>query len=196
MAGPKAESVREDGTADGWVPEPGWYPEMTPEGETRLTVSVGREQLPEVHRALLQALPQPWSVLYRQLVDRPAVEQGQAPPQGRPPRDFVGVDLDGARVLAAMKRGADLVYGDARCQVWVRSAQQDQVVLDEDGVVFVYPDDPVFRDALQALELPERDVDTMSDRDYVKHWFRPACDEDERALIADLRLTEVAHRKG
>lgn len=195
-SGPKAVSVLETGEPDGWAPEPGWYPEMTPQGETRITVSVGYERLVDVHRGLVEAMEAPLSVLYRQHLDRPAVEQGKAPPQGMPPRDFVGVDLPTGRVVAAFEAAADLIYGDARCDVWVRGARHDQVVLDEDGVLYAYPDDPAFRDALTALGLPEHDVDTMRDRDYVKHWFRAECDAIERQLLTQLGLTEVPHRRG
>ncbi|MEN0061870.1 MAG: hypothetical protein AAGA48_06935 [Myxococcota bacterium] len=194
-SGPKAVSVLESGEDDGWVPKPGWYPEMTPQGETRLTVSVGHQRLPAVHQALVRAMPAPLSVLYRQRIDRSAVEQGKTPPQGQPPRDFVAVSLSTDTVIAALQAAADLVYGDARNEVWVRSAQHDQLVLDEDGVVYVYPDDPVFRDALRAESLPEHDVDTMHDRDYVKHWFRPECDAQETAFLTTLGLTEVPHRR-
>ncbi|MEM6925993.1 MAG: hypothetical protein AAF602_03605 [Myxococcota bacterium] len=194
--GPKAVSVLESGEADGWVPEPGWYPEMTPQGETRITVSVGIDRIVEVHRALVEAMEAPLSVLYRQKIDRAAVEQGMTPPQGAPPRDFVGVDLPTGRVVAALESCADLVYGDARCEVWIRGARHDQIVLDEDGVLYAYPDDPAFRDALTGLDLPERDVDTMRDRDYVKHWFRAECDAIERRLSNQLGLTEVPHRRG
>ncbi len=194
--GPKAVSVLENGDEDGWVPDPGWYPEMTPQGETRLTVSVGHERLPEVHRALVLAMDAPLSLLYRQKIDRPAVEQGRTPPQGMPPRDFVGVDLPTGRVVAALEAAGDLVYGDARCEVWIRGARHDQVVIDEDGVLYAYPDDPAFRDALTALDLAEQDVDTMRDRDYVKHWFRAECDAIEHQLLDQLGLTEVPHRRG
>jgi len=195
-SGPKAVSVHENGEEDGWVPEPGWYPEMTPQGETRITVSVGVDRVVEVHRALVEAMEAPLSVLYRQKIDRPAVEQGRTPPQGLPPRDFVAVSLPHGRVVAALEAAADLVYGDARCEVWVRGARHDQIVLDEDGLIYAYPDDPAFREALAALGLPERDVDTMRDRDYVKHWFRPECDEVERRLQTQLGLAEVPHRRG
>lgn len=193
---PKAVSVSEDGADDGWSPAPGWYAELLPDGQTRLTVSVGVDRLPEVHRALVEAMDAPLSVLYRQLIDRPAVERGTTPAQGLPPRDFVAVSLPTGRVIHALEEAGDLVWGDARCQVWVRGARHDQVVLDEDGILFAYPDDPAFRDALTALDLPEGELDTMRDRDYVKHCFRSDCDEVERQLVAQLGLTEVPHRRG
>jgi len=193
--GPKAVSVLASGESDGWQPLPGWYPEMTPDGETRLTVSVAVDRIVDVHRALIEAMEAPLSLLYRQRIDRAAVEQGQAPPQGAPPRDFVAVSLPHGRLVAALEDAADLIYGDARCEVWVRGARHDQIVLDEDGVIYAYPDDPAFREALIAMDIEEGDVDTMRDRDYVKHWFRPECDEVEGRLVTQLGLTEVPHRR-
>ena len=48
-----------------------------------------------------------------------------------------------------------------------------------------------FRDVLAANGVPAEDVDTVSDRDYVKHWFHAANDALEDQLIRGLRLAEV-----
>ncbi|MBX2799184.1 MAG: hypothetical protein KTR31_16035 [Myxococcales bacterium] len=188
---PKAVSVTQDGQEDGWQPELGWFPEITPQGDTRLTVSAGSDVLPAVHKALAAALAEPLSVLYRQKVDR------QDPkPQGHPPKDFVAVGLPCERVTAALTAAGELVYTDARCEVWLRGGLGEQIVLDHDGVIYVYPDDPAFRDALGGCDVPEADVDLISDRDYVKHWFHAHCDAMEEAFLADLGLSQVPHRKG
>lgn len=188
--GPKATSVTVDGAEDGFVPEAGWEAEMTPRGDTRLVVSVPHGDLPAVHAALIAALSPPLGLLYRQEVDR-----RNPRPQGAPPRDLVALDLPADRVIAALGEAAPLVYGDARCEVWIRGRMGEQVVLDHDGLIYVYPDDPAFRDAVQAAGVPGRDVVTMAERDYVKHWFHAENDALEDALIASLRLTEVPLRR-
>lgn len=188
--GPKATSVTLEGEDDGFVIEPGYRGESDHQGTTRLVASVPTERLAEVHHALLGALGEPFGVLYRQKVDR------QNPrPNGAPPKDFVGLELPRDRVLTALTHAAPLVYHDARCEVWVRGRHGDQVVLDADGVLYAYPDDPAFRDALDAVGLPERQVPIMADRDYVKHWFHASNDPLEDALIAALGLTPIAPRR-
>lgn len=187
--GPKATSVSAEGVDDGFVPEAGWEAEMTPRGDTRLVASVPHGDLPAVHAALIGALAPPLGFLYRQEVDRKNPK-----PQGAPARDLVALDLSPERVLGALAAAAPLVYGDARCEVWIRGRMGEQVVLDHDGLLYAYPDDPAFRDALAAAGVPGRDVVTMAERDYVKHWFHAENDAVEDALLADLRLIEVPRR--
>ncbi len=189
VSGPKAESVTIDGAPDGFVVLPGWSAEATAGGETRIVVSVPPEQLPVVHAALIEALSPPVGLLYRQQIDRKAPR-----PQGSPPRDFVALGLGHQRVLDALRDVGPLVYSDARCEVWIRGSLQEQVVLDHDGLIYCYPDDPTFRDALARCGVPAVDVETMASRDYVKHWFRAEVDPLEAVLISSLKLTEVPHR--
>lgn len=185
--GPKAVSVQKDGAEDGFVVHPGWWTEMSPEGgETRLVVSVPAEDLARVHAKLAEALSPPISFLYRQKVNR----QEPGPPEA-PPRDWVALNLPLDRVVAALAEAAPLVYHDARCEVWLRGHLNEQVVLDHDGVLYCYPDDPAFQDALREAGVPEGHVETVSDRDYVKHWFHAEADACETALVAALRLVEV-----
>ena len=186
-----AQSVTKDSEPDGWSPEPGYFGELDPRGPTRLVASVPIDQLAGIHQTLVKSLKAPLSILYRQKVDR------QNPrPQAAPPRDFVAVDLDSERVLAALDRNAPIVYSDARAEIWIRGGLNEQLVLDTDGIVFCYPDDPSFRDALDAAGVPERSIQTMADRDYVKHWYHAESDAFEAALFRDLGLQEVPHRKG
>jgi hypothetical protein len=185
LPGPKARSVNREGEDDGFVVEPGWSAQMTPDGQTRLVVSVPVGDLPRVHEALASALAPPLSLLYRQKIDRRAPR-----PEGSPPRDFVGVDLALDRVLDALRRAALLVYADARCEVWLRGGLGEQLVLDEDGTLYCYPDDPAFRDALAEASVPAEDVATVGDRDYVRHQFHAEADPLEDQLIAGLQLTE------
>jgi hypothetical protein len=190
LPGPRASSVTIDGADDGFVPEPGWLSEATPTGDTRLVVSVPAEQLLRVLDALLDALAPPLGVMYRQKVDR-----RNPRPQTADPHDHVGLDLNRERVRQALHAAPVLVCSDARAELWLRGAHQEQVVLDQDGLVYCYPDDPTFRDVFAALGLPGTDVKTMADRDYVKHWFRAEADAQEDELLASLRLTRVPHRK-
>jgi hypothetical protein len=184
--GPKAVSVTQEGHEDGFVVQPGWSVEMTPDGDTRLVVSVPVEDLLAVHAALARALSKPISVLYRQKVDRLKPR-----PEGAPSRDFVALDLPTAQVLEALDAAAPLVYHDARCELWLRGRLGEQVILDQDGLLFCYPDDPAFRDVLSGLGVPGEDVMTIADRDYVKHWFHAQADPYEGELIRSLRMAEV-----
>lgn len=185
LPGPKARSVTREGEDDGFVVDAGWSAQMTPDGQTRIVVSVPHGDLPRVHAALASALAPPLSLLYRQKIDRRSPR-----PQGTPPRDFVAVELALAPVLAALERAALLVYADARCEVWMRGGLGEQLVLDEDGVLYCYPDDPAFRDALAEAGVPAEDVTSVADRDYVRHQFHAEADRLEDQLIAELRLAE------
>lgn len=189
-AGPKAHSVTKDGADDGFVVEPGYQTEMTPDGQTRLVVSVPADRLAATHAALTRALSPPLSLLYRQKIDR-----RNPGPNGAPPKDHVALGLALEPVLAAFDRAALLVYGDARCELWLRGGLGEQLVLDEDGVMYAYPDDPAFRDALGEAGVPERVVETIASRDYVRHTFHAAADALEDGLIAELALTAVPHRR-
>jgi len=44
------------------------------------------------------------------------------------------------------------------------------------------------------IEVPAEDVETISKRDYVKHWFRAEADALEDGLVRELGLTEVRAR--
>lgn len=185
----KAVSVTEQGEEDGWEPVAGWFSEMTPQGDTRLTAAGPVDRLPAIHRALVASLATPVSVLYRQKIDR-----RDPKPQGAPPRDFVARDVPLERVLSALESAAPLVYGDARCEVWLQDGLGARLVLDEHGIVYGYPDDPSFHDALATVGVEEAQIELISERDYVKHWFHAECDALEDHLIGDLQLTEVPHR--
>lgn len=188
----KAESVDAQGQSDGWLPEPGFLRDVGPGGAAQLVVSVPPAHLAGVHQELVRVLGSPLKVLYRQVVDR-----RDPKPEGFPPRDFVGLDVAADRVLHALALCRDLIYGDARCEVWIAGPLGDEIVLDPDGLVFCRPDDPAFRDVLMANGLPEGEsVHTIADRDYVKHWFHGACDAQEDTFLEALQLSEVPHRGG
>jgi len=183
---PRAESVTDSGDPDGFQPPLAWAPERTPTGETRLMISAPPSRLPGLHQALVRALAAPLGFLYRQQVDR------QKPrPQGAPPVDWLALELSAERVLEALDRCGGVVYGDARAEVWIRGDLGEQLVLDQDGLLYAYPDDLVFRDVLSAEGVPESEEQTLAERDYVKHWFHAEHDEQEVDLIARLGLTRV-----
>ena len=182
----KATSVTATGEPDGFAIQPGWEPQADPGGQNRLLVSVPTHRLAQVHAALFACLGAPLGVLYRQAVNRllPA-------PQGAPPTDFVGLNLAKERVSQAISQASDLVFHDARCELWLRGALGDQLILDQDGLLYVYPDDPAFRRALDDQRLPQAHVETMLDRDYVKHWFHQDNDALEAQFIDALSLTRL-----
>jgi len=186
----KAISVTIEGEPDGWSPEACYHGELDPRGPTRLVASVPADQLPRVHEALIRCLQPPLSVLYRQKVDR-----RNPKPNGAPPRDFVALQLSDDHVLSAITKHSMIVYGDARAELWVRDNLNAQVVLDQDGMLFAYPDDPSFRDALDGAGVPEATHQTMAERDYVKHWFHAEADAHEDGLMENLGLQEVPHRR-
>ena len=186
MRTPKGESVSQEGVPDGFVPQTGYEAQIAPDGETRLLVSVPVERLPEVHLALLGALRPPIAFLYRQKVDRLKPN-----PDDRTGRDYVALEKTAATVRDAMNAAGTLLWHDARCELWLRDFDGAQVILDQDGVLYAYPDDPSFRDVLEGLGLSEGKPQTMVDRDYVKHWYHAENDAVEAALIQRLGLTEM-----
>jgi len=187
----KAQSVHSDGRDDDFEIALAYHGEVTPKGDTRLVASAPPDALQRLHTCLVTALAPPLGFLYRQKVDR-----ADPKPQGHPPRDFVALDLPADLVVAALEEASTLLYHDARCEIWIRGALGEQVILDTDGMVFCYPDDPAFRDALDASGIPDQAFEGMDKRDYVKHWFHAENDAVEQALMAKLRLQEVPHRRG
>ncbi len=183
----KASSCHRTGELDGWEVCLGFAAEMDTSGSTRLCVTAPEDDLPRVHLALLRCLRPPLHVLYRQRIDR-----RDPKPNGHPGRDFVALELPADRVLEAVERASTLLHRDARCELWVRGAYQEQVVLDQDGTLYCYPDDPVFRDALEEAGVSEVDsLTTLEGRDYVRHWFRAEADPEEDVFLAALGMTEV-----
>lgn len=184
MLPPKAISVTQAGEPDGWSPPRTWRAEVAPDGQTRLVVSVPLEDLAATHLRLVRALQGPLGVLYVRLTDRAG--EGQLP---KPVRR-VAMEIPAARVEAALAERAALVWHDARHQLWIKGRHGEQVVLDELGVLYAYPDDPSFRDALAGI--PESPTQTMDARDYVRVAFLAEADEMERSLWAELNMVEWA----
>ena len=187
----RAQSVTVEGAPDGFEPPNAWGLERTPQGETRLVISTTPERLPALHRALMAVMASPLGFLYRQKVDR-----REPRPDGAPARDFLALELPPVRVLEALSACADVIYRDARSELWLRGDLGEQLVLDQDGLLYAYPDDPSWREVLEAEGIPESGDQTLAERDYVKHWFHAENDALEADLMARLRLTEVRPQRG
>ncbi len=179
---PKAASVTVEGHEDGFVPARGYRVQVAPDGATRLVVSVPPAELRDVHLRLVDALGGPLSVRYLRLTDR---TKGQLPK----PESWVRMDAPPAQVVSALDAAARLVWEDGRHQLWLRGPFGEQVVLDEMGVLYCYPDDPAFRTALG--DLPEHTVVGMDGRDYVKVHFHAEADAQEQSLREALGLVKV-----
>jgi hypothetical protein len=179
MLPPKASSVTRDGQPDGWVAPRSFRAQQAPDGTTRLVISVPSAELAETHLRLLARLEGPWSIRYLRLTDR---QRGQL----AKPENWVRMDVAADTVCAALDASAALVWHDGRHQLWVRGRMGDQVVLDELGVLYCYPDDPAFREALGKL--PQSGAVGMDGRDYVRVELLSEADAEERALMAALSL--------
>lgn len=177
---PKAESVAVDGQPDGWFPPRAWRLQVAPDGGTRLVVSLPSHELGSMHLALLRGMEGPLGVRYLRLTDR---VKGQLPA----PESYVRMDIDAGALIALIAARPALFCHDGRHQTWIRGKYGEQVVLDELGMLYCYPDDPSFRATLAAI--PEADAVGMDTRDYVKVNFAVEADEQERTFLAEARLT-------
>ena len=185
----KAESVDAQGQPDGWKPMAGFVRDVGAQGRTQLVVSAPTGFLLDIHLQLVGELQAPLGFLYRQVVDR-----RDPGPVGGPARDFVALELTHTLVRETLIKYSDLFHHDARCEIYVRGALGEQIVLDQDGMLFCQPADPVFEDTLLASGFIADISTTIADRDYVKHWFHHRNDALEDELIANLGLVEVANR--
>jgi hypothetical protein len=177
----KAVSVDKSGAPDGFEPNDFWRAEVLEGGHSRLTVSVGADRLAMAHRALLGVMEAPFKLRYLQLTDR---HVGQLPK----PRSLVGVEISAERLVEALDAAEQLVYQDGRHQIWIQDLQGAQVVLEEIGMLYIYPDDPSFRAALDAAGIGEGVGQSLAERDYICVRFDAACDDQEAALISGLSL--------
>jgi len=182
---PKARSVNQDGSDDGFVPDTFYRADVNDVGQTRISVSVPPGRLEATHLALAQALDGPVGVLYAQMVDRAA---GKQLPK---PKRYLALEKSIPVVVGALSSCRTLVYSDARHQLWLRGRMREQLVLDELGMIHCYPDDPSFRDVLGALGIPEGTGKNLDDRDYVQVDFKAAADVEEAQLMRALGLAPL-----
>jgi len=182
----KAYSVDEKGIPDGFEIPNLFSPQVAPDGTTRLLVSASRETIEAAHKALIGVLDGPLGVRYVQLIDRPNDRDLRDSPRG-----FVALDKSVGDVEQAIEKSRLLLYDDARCQLWVKGLMGDQIVLDELGMLYAYPDDPSFRSALTSIGINEGTATTLADRDFVKVEFEATCDRVEEELIVLLQMVEA-----
>jgi hypothetical protein len=64
--------------------------------------------------------------------------------------------------------------------------------MEEIGMLYLYPDDPSFRDLLESHGISEGEGETMATRDYVKVNFLTECDVEEIGLWQSLSMVEWA----
>jgi hypothetical protein len=182
----KAFSVTEDGEADGFENPLLYAQELGPDGTARLMVSCGPDRLEELHLALVAGLQAPLGVLYVQLVDRTTGQD-----QNAEPKRWLGLEQPADRVLDALKEARLLLYRDGRAQLWIHGALGEQLVLDELGLIYVYPDDPSFRRLLEDRQVPQVAAPTLADRDYVRVAFCSEADSEEQGLLQALNLAPL-----
>ena len=178
----KAHSVNEDGTPDGYHPPSAYTDRILPGGMTRLEVSSPADKLSFVHKALIESIQFPCKIRYLKMTDR---QKGQL----SKPESFVAVDVSKARMMQALDSYHDLIYEDARHQLWILGAQEEQIVLDELGMIFVYPDDFLFREVLAQMGWSTEDHEGMDTKDYVKVHFRSIADKQEEHFFQRFGLT-------
>ena len=181
--GPKAQSVTEAGMPDGFIPPMAYHPQILDGGYTRLEISSPPDRLQIVHQALIKNISGPFKVRYVQMTSRVS---GQHPK----PKSFVGVEISQVRLLQACEAFGPLLYHDGRCQIWVLGAANEQLVIDEIGMMYLYPDDPSFQHSLNQLGWHNMPHQSMASRDYVRVNFLSEADALEHALIQSLGLVE------
>lgn len=179
---PKARSVTADGLDDGFGAPLRFRGEVSPDGATRLVVSAPPEPLLALLRGFVELMEPPLSVRWVRLTDRPA---GRQLPQ---PESWVAVGHPVSAVLDTLEACPVLLAHDARGQLWVRGALGDVVVVDELGLLYAYPDDPLTRDTLRRMGVPEHAGPTMLDRDYVRVELLAEADAQEALLVSRLSL--------
>jgi hypothetical protein len=150
-------------------------------GFTRLVVSSPPDTLPAIHRALVRRLEAPFRVLYQKLTDRSTGQLAK-------PEHHIAVELGAQTVLDALEACGPLVYHDGRHQLWIEGLHDAKVVLEETGVIYVYPDDLSFRDVLAEHDVREAPDKNVGDRDYVRVNFLAEADAIETQLMKSLKL--------
>jgi len=181
----KADSVDREGRADGFVPASFYTREVLEGGYTRLVISLAPDRLEEVHRALAARLQAPVKVMYQQLTDR---RSGQLPK----PISRVAVEVSTDRLLDALECYRRLIYQDGRHQLWIQGANRAQLVLEEIGIIYLYPDDPSFHEILDESGVDEGKGESMATRDYIRVNFLSECDAEETGLWQSLGMVEWA----
>ena len=179
---PKAQSVTQQGASDGYVPPMAFRSQILDGGYTRLEISAPPSKLSIVHQQLAKLLSPPLKMRYVKQVER---RSGQQLPK---PESYVAVELSQERVVQSLEFCKDLFYHDGRNEVWLLGIDGAQLILDEIGMIYLYPDDFIFRDALTNLGWVEAEHQTMAERDYVLVNFSAEADAQEQSLIQSLGM--------
>ena len=178
---PKSQSVTKQGALDGFIPPMAYSPQVIDGGYTRIEISAPSSKLSFIHKKLLEVMQPPFKVRYVRMTDR---LKGQLPK----PESYVAVELSRERLMQICDECETLLYHDARHQLWIRGASEEQLVLDELGMLYIYPDDFLFRDTLSQYGWIEANHESMATRDYVKVFFAPQADEQEQTLMHSLGM--------
>lgn len=179
---PKAVSVDKDGNQDGYIPPIAYQRQVLNGGYTRLEISTPSDKLPIVHRKLVEKISMPCKVRYVKLTDRAT---GNQLPK---PESFVAVEVSISRIQQVLEVFSDLIYYDGRHQLWILGMDKEQIILDELGVIYTYPDDFGFREGLAELGWLEVSHQSMASRDYVRVNFLSTADVQEQSLIQSLGM--------
>jgi hypothetical protein len=150
-------------------------------GYTRLLVSAPAACLRAAHLALVDSLSFPCNFRYLRLTDR---LHGQLPK----PESYAAVQIGKERMMEALETYSALLYWDGRNQIWIQGSQQEQIVLDELGMLYVYPDDFSFREVLTGMGWVEAEHESMADRDYVRVNFLAEADAQEQEMMQSLGM--------
>ena len=178
---PKAQSVDKQGEADGFSPPMAYQPRVLDGGYTRIDVSVPPEKLSILHKAIISTCQAPFKLRYVRMIDR---QRGQLPKQ----ESWVVVELSQDRLQQICDHFNTLFYHDGRNQIWIQGASGEQLVLDELGMLYVYPDDFSFRELLNTMGWVEADHESMDTRDYVLVNLCAEADQEERELFQSLGM--------
>ncbi len=177
----KARSVTVDGELNGFQPSPTYRPQVLQGGVTRLEISSPLDKLHIVHQALVGVIEFPCKARYLQMTDR---EKGQLPK----PVSYASVDISRDKLFTALVDYHELFYQDARHQLWILGANNEQIVLDELGMIYVYPDDFLFTDILLKLGWSTQRHLAMSEQDYVQVYFLAIADKQEESFLQTFGL--------
>ena len=184
----KAVSVTEMGIPDGFTPTLAYQGQVLDGGHTRIEVSSSTKELGQIHRKLVESFTFPCKVRYVKLTDR---QEGQY----QKPKSYVAVNVGREIILEALTHLQELIYHDGRHQIWISGLQEEQIVLDELGMIYIYPDDFRFRDVLEELGVTEKlpsdnSYQTMAQRDYVMVNFSKRADEQEVTLLQSIGFVQ------
>ena len=178
---PKSQSVTKQGGLDGFIPPMAYSPQVIDGGYTRIEISAPSSKLSFIHKKLLEVMQPPFKVRYVRMTDR---LHGQLPK----PESYVAVELSKERLIQVCSEYETLLYHDARHQFWIRGAAEEQLVLDELGMLYIYPDDFLFRETLSQYGWIAASHESMATRDYVKVYFDAQADQEEQSLMHSLGM--------